>query len=317
MRRVAALALLVMSGAPALAHVGAPPAPHDLWSSWNLDPLLLLSLLAASWMYGRGFARGQGRTTAIVGRWRATCFVWAMTALFVALVSPLDALGSSLLTAHMVQHLLLLVVVPALLVVSAPGYVMAWALPLAARRRLARGWNRSGAHGAWRTVSRALFTPLGALGVFTGVVWAWHAPGLYQAALANEGVHRLEHASFMAAAYPFWSVLLAPLGRHRTNRGAAVAMLFGASAQGSALGALMAFSPTPWYPAYAATTAAWGLTPLQDQQLAGVVMWMPIGTIYVLLACLLLWLWLRDADARPPTRSTPLATLRGSPIGGE
>lgn len=319
-------------GPIALAHVGLPPAPHDLWTSWNLSPVMLSSLLLASSLYARGFtnsrraalrravnrlhlagAAGGARRVAVgpVKRWQAACFGGAMLGLFAALVSPLDALGSSLLTAHMAQHLLLLIVVPSLLVLSAPAYVLAWSLPLAMRRSVAITWNRSVAHSAWKAVSATLCTPLGALLAYTAVVWVWHAPDLYQGALANEAVHVFEHLTFLAAAYLFWYVLVAPLGRHRADRGAAAAMLFGASVQGSALGALMAFSPAAWYPAYSATTFAWGLSPLQDQQLAGVVMWMPIGSIYVVLACLLVWLWLRDTDVgvRP--------TLRETTAGGE
>lgn len=311
MKRIFAVALPATLGVLALspvarAHVGLPPAPHDLLTSWNVSPVMLGSLLLASLLYVRGFASKRRAAAGTVSSWQAACFGGAMLGLFLALVSPLDALGSSLLTAHMAQHLLLLIVVPPLLVLSAPAYVMVWSLPLVTRRSAAIAWNRSAVHTAWRAMSSLLFTPLGALLVYTAVVWVWHAPDLYQAALANEAVHVLEHLTFLAAAYSFWSVLVAPLGRHRANRGAAAAMLFGASVQGSALGALMAFSPSAWYPAYSATTVAWGLSPLQDQQLAGVVMWMPIGSIYVVLACLLVWLWLRDADVgvRPALQET-------------
>ena len=279
---------------------------------------LAIALVLTSVLYVRGYGAsrrsaksGATKAAPAVKPWQGACFAGAMLALAVALVSPLDALGSSLLTAHMAQHLLLLVVVPPLLVLSAPGYVLAWSLPLPARRGLALTWNRSGWQRGWATIAAVLFTPLAALLVYTGTVWLWHAPNLYQAALANEAVHVFEHATFLAAAYLFWSVLLAPLGRHRANRGVAAAMVFGASVQGSALGALMAFSPTPWYAAYAATTPAWGLTPLGDQQLAGVVMWMPVGTVYVILACLLVWLWLRDPA--PPS----VSRLRPSATGGE
>lgn len=282
------------------AHVGLPPEPHDLWTSWNASPPLVGVVLTLSLLYVRGF-----RLAPAVKRWQAACFGGAVGALLVALVSPLDALATSLLTAHMVQHLLLLMVVPPLLVLSTPGYVLAWSVPRSALRAAARRWNRSQAHSIWGGLSSVLLSPLGALLVSIGVVWLWHAPFLYQAALASETVHLLEHATFVAAAYLFWSVVLAPLGRHRVNHGAAAAMLFASSLAGSGLGALMALSPVPWYQVYSSTAPAWGLSAIEDQQLAGVLMWMPVGMVYVLLTCLLVWLWLRD---RPPGARLSSAT---------
>ena len=302
----------------AAAHEGLPPAPHDLWTSWNFSPPLLSSLGLLCVAYALGYRRclrvSHGRHPVLNG-WRAASFYAAVAALLVALVSPLDALGTSLLSAHMAQHLLLLVVAPALLVASAPGYTLTWALPRRARRGLSRALNRSttlrAARGLWSTMA----SPLGALLVATGVLWAWHAPFLYQAALASEVVHVLEHASFLGSSYLFWHVLLSPLGRHRLQGGAGAAVLFGASVQGSALGALMAFSPQPWYASYAATTAAWGLTPLQDQQLAGVLMWMPLGTVYVLVACVLLWSWLR-ASGGEASEGRPAGSAAAAGGGG-
>lgn len=294
-RPLAGLAVAALLMPPvAYSHPGLPPTPHDLWSAWNLDPLLLAALLVASLLYWRGFGRASRK---VIKRWQALCFAWAQLLLFVALVSPLDALGSSLLSAHMGQHLLLLAFVPPLLVLSAPGYVLLMGLPPRLRKRLARGWRGSGLHALWSGLEAALLSPMGALIISTGVVWAWHASAFYQATLTNEALHQLEHLMFVASAYLFWAVLLAPLGRHRTNSGVAVLLLFAGSVQGSALGALMTFAPTPWYPAYEATSAAWGVTALQDQQLAGLLMWMPIGTIYVAFAVVLLYLWLRRAGA--------------------
>lgn len=316
--RPAAIVLLTLAATAAswaAAHIGLPPAPHDLWSSWSLSPPLLVSLALVSFAYGHGFRRSRrsaGTTPAAVKRWQAACFGGAVAVLAVALVSPLDALGSSLLSAHMSQHLLLLVLAPALLVLSAPGYTLAWALPRKARRGLALTLNGTAPLRLARSLWETLATPLGAIFVSTVVVWLWHAPNLYQAALASEAVHVLEHSSFLACGFLFWHVLLAPLGRQRVAGGAATALLFGASVQGSALGALMAFSPAPWYGAYSGTTAAWGLTPLQDQQLAGVLMWMPLGAIYVLLACVLLWSWLREPAVDTPSTKAPKRAPAGA-----
>ena len=285
--------LLATNLAWAAAHSGEPPAPHDLWEAWNLSPLILVGLALPSVLYWRGYTRAP---RAAVRPWQALCFLWGILTLQVALVSPLDALGSSLLTAHMVQHLLLLVVSPPLLVLASPGYVMLWALPIGWRKRVALAWHRVRAGWAIRPLGKVLLTPVGALLAYGAVTWLWHAPVLYQSALEYEALHVLEHLTFIAAAYLFWWVLLSPLARLQVNPGVGVAVLFGASVQGSALGALMAFSPAVWYPVYAATTPMWGVDTLVDQQLAGLVMWMPVGTVFVLMACALMWSWLRASD---------------------
>jgi len=201
------------------------------------------------------------------------------------------------------------VVAPPLLVLASPGYVLPWAFPLEARRRAARWWHGTSAARLLRPALALVFTPLLASLLYAGVVWVWHAPGLYQATLTSETVHVLEHLTFLGGAYLFWWILLAPLGRWRAHHGVGVATLFFASVQGSALGALMAFSPTVWYPAYEATAPAWGTTALVDQQLAGLVMWMPVGTVYVLLTCAFLWRWLRGSDLNESSvaaRPTPV-----------
>jgi cytochrome c oxidase assembly factor CtaG len=110
-------------------------------------------------------------------------------------------------------------------------------------------------------------------------LWLWHIPAWFQAALANEGVHALQHASFLLSALVYWwSVIGVGAGR---NRGAAMLSLFTTMIHIGALGALLTLSPIAWYPAYAERTLAFGLDPLEDQQLGGLVMWIPAGLAYV------------------------------------
>jgi putative membrane protein len=116
---------------PILAHPGQPPAPHDLWSAWNLDPVLLGGLLLTAWAYWRGQTSGPRRP---IDTWRARCFTGALVALGLALLSPLDALSNALASAHMVQHLLLLLVAAPLLALSAPSSAILRGSPLALRR---------------------------------------------------------------------------------------------------------------------------------------------------------------------------------------
>ena len=284
------------------------------WLAWNVDPPLVAVLLTLLLAYLVGFRKARSRVrqrTHVrpqVAAWHAFAFGGALAVLYLAVASPLDTLAGGLLTAHMVQHLLLWLVVPLLLVVSRPGYVLAWALPLVDRRSLARRWNRSRLSSVWRPIDTLIHSPVGALVISTAVVWLWHAPFLYEAALRNQVVHWLEHATFLAAFTVFWTVVAAPLGRRRADGGTAALLLFGQSVQGSALGALLVFSPVAWYPTYLTRVGWWDLTPLADQQLAGTLMWMPLGTVYVLMACAAVWRWVNGAatsDRRSVTVTTP------------
>ena len=275
---------------PILAHPGQPPAPHDLWGAWNLDPVLLGGFLLAAWAYWRGQTSGPGRP---VDSWRARCFTVALVALGLALLSPLDALSGALASAHMVQHLLLLLVAAPLLALSAPSSAILRGSPLALRR----------ASGRWR---RRLGLTHGNLGVLrhpaavwllsVGVIWFWHAATPYDASLDNESLHVLEHASFLVTAVLFWQVVVGVRGAARVSGGLGVLLVFAMAMQSVFLSVLLTFARTPWYSGYAATTAPWGLDPLTDQRLAGVIMWIPAGGIYLVVALVLLVAWIRATE---------------------
>jgi putative membrane protein len=275
---------------PILAHPGQPPAPHDLLGAWNLDPVLLGGLLLAAWAFWRGQTSGPRRP---VDSWRARCFSGALVALGLALLSPLDALSGSLASAHMVQHLLLLLVAAPLLALSAPSSAILRGSPLALRR----------ASGRWR---RRLGLTHGNLGVLrhpaavwllsVGVVWFWHAAAPYDATLDNQLLHVLEHASFLVTAVLFWQVVVGVRGAARVSGGLGVLLVFAMAMQSVFLSVLLTFARTPWYSGYAATTAPWGLDPLTDQRLAGVIMWIPAGVIYLVVALALLVTWIRATE---------------------
>ena len=127
----------------------------------------------------------------------------------------------------------------------------------------------------------------------------WHVPVLYEAALHSELVHDLQHLMFFVVACLFWRVLVDPLSRLRLSPGLGVVYLFATSLHATFLGVFMALAPTPWYGFYESTTAAWNLTALEDQQVAGLIMWMPMCMIYAFAAAIIMGLWLRD-DALPP-----------------
>jgi putative membrane protein len=275
---------------PILAHPGQPPAPHDLWGAWNLHPVLLGGLLVTAWAYRRGQASGPRRP---IDTWRARCFTAALVALGLALLSPLDALSGALASAHMVQHLLLLLVAAPLLALSAPSSAILRGSPLALRR----------ASGRWR---RRLGLTHGNLGVLrhpaavwllsVGVIWFWHAATPYDATLDNQLLHILEHASFLITAVLFWQVVVGVRGADRVSGGLGVLLVFAMAMQSVFLSVLLTFARTPWYSGYAETTAPWGLDPLTDQQLAGAIMWIPAGGLYLVVALALLVAWIRATE---------------------
>lgn len=301
----------LLSPSVALAHPGLPPAPHDLATAWSWDPGVVLGLVLGAWVYGRGVRvlwrrAGVGRGVAC---WRAGAFAGGLLALFVALVSPLDALGTALLAAHMVQHMLLVLVAAPLLVLGLPQLGLLWALGEPGRRRVGRWWRRSALRRLWRRLSQ----PALAWGLHAGAIWLWHLPDAYQAALANDAVHGVEHASFLGTALLFWWVALGRGSGGRLAPALGVLYLFAFTLQGGLLGALLTFAREPWYPAYAASTAAWDLTPLEDQQLAGLIMWIPSGLVYLAAALVPLARLLgREEDAYHPLSATQAA---GAPAG--
>jgi putative membrane protein len=280
-----------------LTHPGQPLAPHDLWSAWNLDPLVVLGLLLAAWIFRSGYLRGR---TQPIDRRRARYFAGALVALSTALVSPLDALSGALASAHMVQHLLLVLVAAPLLALSAPAPTLMRGMPRTVRRGLGRWRGRLG-------LTRARTGPLRHPGtvwlLHVGALWFWHASGPYGAALDHDLVHGVEHASFLITGVLFWNVVVASRRPGGMSPGFGVLLLFATAMQSVFLSALLTFGGTPWYDGYAETTRAWGLEPLADQQLAGAIMWIPGGVLYIVAALMLLAAWIRDSepvDTDPP-----------------
>ena len=133
-----------------------------------------------------------------------------------------------------------------------------------------------------RTVRHTATQPAVAWLVHAIVIWSWHVPALFQAALRNDAVHALQHMTFIASALLFWSAVMHP--RQREMLGLSILLLFTTAVHTAVLGALIAVARTPWYPAYGSGGATWGLTPMQDQQLAGLIMWIPANVAYLIAA---------------------------------
>jgi putative membrane protein len=310
---VIALAAMAAGTGVASAH-GTALQPHDAATSWATHPLVLIPLILTAAVYARGVARVWKRAGFDHGvrAWQASAFAAGMLALFVALVSPLDAMAESLFSAHMAQHLLLMLVAAPLLMLGAPGVAFGWGLPRATSRSI-HTWA---SYPEYRAIAAAARQPLVVWTAFAVVFWLWHLPPLYDAALRNDAIHAAEHASFLATALMFWSLVVRRSGKRDFEYGASAAFVFTAMLQTSVLAALLTFSGTVWYPGYAgAAASSWGLTPIQDQRLAGLIMWIPSNGIFLVATLTLVGLWVRD-DERRIDEASPSETARRDALAG-
>ena len=252
-------------------------------TEWEFDPGIVIPLALCAVLYLRG-SRGAARR-------QVACFWSGWLTLVVALVSPLHPLGEALFCAHMTQHELLMLVAAPFLVLSRPLAPFLRALPLEWRRTLGAWSKRPAVRGVWRRLT----DPLTVWILNAAVLWAWHAPGLFEATLESNAVHAAQHICFLFASLLFWWSLF--YARGTRSYGWGVLYIFTTAVHTSILGALLTFAPVVWYPAYRTTTQAWGLTPLQDQQIGGLIMWVPAGLVYLAAGLVLFAMWLRESDA--------------------
>ena len=265
--------------------------PGELWSAWTLEAGVVLPIIAALLLYATGLHRlwrraGQGRG---VQHWQTWCFAAGMSTLALALISPLHALGGTLFSAHMTQHVLLMAVAAPLLVLGAPITAFTWALPYEGRRAVARLAGRRPIGALWRLIT----VPAVAWVLHAAAIWIWHEPSLYAATVTSDVAHTAQHGSFLMTALLFWWAL-----RSRSRHGIAVLYLFTTAVHSSILAAALTFAPASLYAPYAATAPAWGFTALEDQQIGGLIMWVPGGLIYIGAALALLASWLRESERR-------------------
>lgn len=266
-----------------------PPAPAVPPFPWSFEPWVIACLLLSLALYTRGAARlwqragiGRGLRARHIG-----AFAVGWLTLVAALVSPLDPLGNRLFSAHMVQHELLMVVAAPLMCLGQPVVAWLWALPTAWRRALAA----AASHAAWRALWGRLSAPTAAWALHAVVLWAWHLPAAFDASLADATVHTWQHISFLSSALLFWWAVLRGEG--------GLLYVFTTMVHTTALGALLTLSPVVWYLPYQASAGALGFSALEDQQLGGLVMWVPAGMAYLGAGLLLVARWLSwDGPAR-------------------
>ena len=257
---------------------------------WQWQPTAVLPMVAFGGAYLAGVTRlwhaaGAGRG---IGYGAVLSFIAAMLFLVIALCSPLAALADTLFAAHMVVHEILMAAAAPLLIMARPWAALAWVLPKGLSRALRPLGVMAGPFAA--TVIQAV------------VIFVWHVPAFFRAAMQNEALHIFQHVTFLVSALLFWHAMDRLSGR---RAGAAVGWLFATFMYTGFLGALLLISPRLWFPAQ----GGFGLSPLEDQQLGGAIMWMPGGLIYAGAALLAAARWI--APAREVTPAFRLSGRRG------
>jgi putative membrane protein len=260
----------------------------------DLGALTPVGVLAALYCVALVRRSGRGATEPAMARSRVFAGTAGIAVLAVALGPPLDTRAVGSLTAHMIQHVLLLTIAPPLLILGLVPSVVGTTLHDATGSRLERALGAASA--AVERVPVFVLTVV-ALGLQTAALGVWHIPAIYDAAVARVPLHALEHLTFVLTGVAFWWIV-AGAGR-RVGTAAAVLTIFIASLPGTLLGALMTLSTSPWYPHYAQHSFA---AALQDQQLAGVVMWAVGGMAYVVAGAVFFVAWLRDLERASPSR---------------
>jgi cytochrome c oxidase assembly factor CtaG len=270
------------------------------------EPLVLAPALIAGALYTRGFITLARRMPYRFGAWRMVAFMAGLAVVLLAVSPLLDEVSHALLQAHMTQHLMFMLVAPPLLWMGAPVAPMLLGLPRPLRRVAACGLGTP----AVRRLTRVLAHPGFGWTAFVIAFWSWHVPALYDLALGSEAWHHVEHASFFATALLFWRPVIQPWpSRVSWPRWAMIPYLLLAEFHNTTLAAIFSFSDRVIYPAYEAVPRPWGLSALEDQSIAGAIMWLP-GSIAFLLP--LLWLVLTQVGGQKE-RPDPVEAVGGQP----
>ena len=258
----------------------------DFWlTQWNWEPSILIGtvLITGLYLYAIGPLRKRYYPQEPVKSGQTVSFLLGMFLMFLSLVSPLDELGDSyLFSAHMVQHLVLTVVGPPLLVIGTP----AWFIKPIVRNRV-----------AFR-IAKALTYPAVAFVLYNADFWLWHAPPLYNATLENQNIHILEHLTFIVfGILNWWPIFSQSKDLPRLSIGGQVLYLFLSGMPSVLLGAGLTFSP-PLYAPYIAAPRVWGISAATDQQLGGLIMWVPVSIAYIVIMSVLFIRWMQQQEAK-------------------
>lgn len=260
--------------------VAAPLDARAVLTAWNVEPALVVALGLAALVYVRGWRRLHARRPGRIGAWRLAAFLCGLGTLLVALASPLDTLADRFLAVHMAQHIVLLVMAPPLLLLGTPIAPLLHGLP-ASRARAVLGAFVS-------RLSDRLGHPVVCWLAMSLATWGWHVPAAFELAVRDRAWHVVEHASFLTAGLLFWWPVVQPWpSRARWPRGALILYLVLADIQNTALAAILTFSESVLYPSYGR-----GASALDQQVIAGLLMWVPMALAYLVPAAVVTVRWL-------------------------
>ncbi len=288
--------------------LAAAAAGHALWD-WSFNPplVLVIDLAILYWIGSRRTVTPARKRRA--QHWRDASFYVGLATLVLALSSPLERFSERLFWAHMVQHVLLLVVAAPLIVLARPWIRLWRSLPLAGRRRLARELSQGERTAPLRAVAHFLGEPAPAFVLFSGVLLAWHVPALFDATLRSSALHALEHTLFFTTAVMFWKqVIRSPPLHARLDAPQRVLYVIGAMIVTWALAVVLALAPHPLYDFYAhQASRPGGISAMADQQLAAGIMWVPGSITFVIVVFAYVHRWLI-----PPAPGNPRAARLAS-----
>jgi len=278
--------------------------------SWAIPPAATFALALTALLYLRGWWLLRRAGLPYLPSWRAFSFLLGLLSLWVALASPLDTFSGFVLTAHMLQHMLLMMVAPPLILLGAPLIPLVRGLPIFAAREFA------GPFLNWSVANRighTLTNPVCALLLMGGVMFAWHTPALYELALASTSWHEVEHACFFITSIIFWWPVVQPWpSRAQWPRWAMVPYLLVADLQNTALSAILVFSDRVLYPSYAAIPRLFGFSAQEDQVAAGAIMWVVGSLAFILPAIVIAVLCLSRKSS--PAESVSTRKRGASPL---
>ncbi len=259
------------------AHTSAAGATSVEWH-WRLDVSLVLISFAT--IYVRGWLRLRRRNFHAVQSWQLALYLLGLAAIAAALLSPIDALASVSLSMHMVQHLLLLMISPLLILLANPFAHCLWGVPGKLRQGIGRLFIR---RSIFRSAIRGLTLMQVTWPLYVLNLWGWHSPALYQLALRQPGVHDAEHISFFLTALLFWWPIVNPSPRlhGQISYGYRIIYLVAATLQNTLLGMALSIPERVLYPFYATVPQLRALAPIDDQALGGGIMWVS-GHMYLI-----------------------------------
>jgi putative membrane protein len=291
-----------------LAHGEAARQPElpGVLLDWNLDPLALMGILLAAGLYLLAVQRvAAAHPSNPHPRHRTLLFLGGLLAIALALLSPIEAYEGQLFSVHMVQHLLLELAAAPLLLAGAPITL--------ALRVASPAWRRRLLSVLRSRVLHAVSFPVIAWMLFAAVNWGWHFSTLYDQALENDLLHYLQHASFLGAALLFWwPAIGADPSPWRLPHPVRLLYLFLAMPQNSFLGVALMSASTVLYPHYLTNARDWGPTPLEDQQLGGVIMWVVGDLGFLAGMVVVVVLWMRHEERRTVRIDARLAAERAA-----